>query len=42
MTTLVPTLLVVVPAWVLMLLGGWCLLRAAAMEAPTPPERGER
>jgi len=42
MTALVPTLLVVVPASALMLLGGWCLLRAAAMEAPTPPERGER
>lgn len=42
MTNLVPTLLVVVPVWALMLLGGWCLLRAAAMEPPTPPERSDR
>lgn len=42
MTNLVPALLAVVPVWALLLLGGWSLLRAAAMEAPTPPERGER
>ena len=42
MTHLEATLLVVVPAWALMLLGGWCLLRAAAMEPPKPPERSER
>lgn len=42
MTNLVPTLLVVVPPTVLMLLGGWCLPRAAAMEPPAPSERSER